>query len=378
MTNSIKKINLFGLLVLLTLLSAAQNPNRVKEPDMLNTPVRREIRLPEIPGFEIIKSDFHMHTVFSDGLVWPTIRVEEAYYEGLDAIAITEHIEYRPNRELVKGDHNSAYDIAKPRADQLNILLVKAGEISRSMPPGHIIALFVDDANKLETPEYMDALKEARNQGAYIFWAHPGWDAQQPDTTLWWDEHQQMLDNDLLHGLEVFNWDEWYPIAMGWAKDKNLTWMANSDIHIVASHRFNLEKYFRPMNLVFARERTMESLKEALFERRSVALFLDNLAGPDELLQSLFHHSVAIGKPFHTNENGTRLVELKNITDLTFKLENLEPENGATPTLNLLPGSSVIMTIPATGANELKLTYKGVNMHTGMFENAIIMLDMEP
>ncbi len=373
-----KNLYLFGLLTFLVAGSFAQNPNRVKEPTMLNNPTRREILLPEIPGYEIIKSDFHMHTVFSDGHVWPTIRVEEAYYEGLDAIAITEHIEYRPHRELVKGDHNSAWEIAKPRADQLNIMLVKAGEISRSMPPGHIIALFIDDANKLETPEYMDALREARSQGAFIFWAHPGWDAQQPDTTMWWEQHQQMLDNDLLHGLEVFNWDEWYPISMGWAKDKNLTWLANSDIHIVASHRFNLQEYFRPMNLVLARERTMESLKEAMFANQSVAFFLDNLAGTEELLQKLFQHSVEVSKPFFTAENGNRLVELKNKTDLTFKLENTESGNGATQKLNILPRSSVIMTIPPSENGERVLIYKGTNLHTGMYENASIQIRIEP
>ena len=37
-----------------------------------------------------------MHSVFSDGSVWPDIRVEEAKKDGLDVIAITEHLEYQP------------------------------------------------------------------------------------------------------------------------------------------------------------------------------------------------------------------------------------------------------------------------------------------
>ena len=49
-----------------------------------------------------LKCDFHIHTVFSDGKVWPDIRVAEAWQEGLDAIAITDHIEYRPNKEILK------------------------------------------------------------------------------------------------------------------------------------------------------------------------------------------------------------------------------------------------------------------------------------
>ena len=55
--------------------------------------VNRAIEFPNIPGYLTLKCDFHMHTVFSDGSVWPDIRVEEALKDGLDAIATTEHLE---------------------------------------------------------------------------------------------------------------------------------------------------------------------------------------------------------------------------------------------------------------------------------------------
>ena len=58
---------------------------------------RTEINIPDIPGYLTLKCDFHMHTVFSDGDVWPTVRVQEAWLEGLDAISITDHIEYLPH-----------------------------------------------------------------------------------------------------------------------------------------------------------------------------------------------------------------------------------------------------------------------------------------
>ena len=53
----------------------------------------RAIEFPNIPGYLTLKCDLHMHTVFSDGSVWPDIRVEEAVKDGLDAIATTEHFE---------------------------------------------------------------------------------------------------------------------------------------------------------------------------------------------------------------------------------------------------------------------------------------------
>lgn len=63
-----------------------------------------------------------MHTVFSDGLVWPTVRVDEAYREGLDAISLTEHIEYRPHKKMLLADHNRSFDLCQKQAEKLGIL----------------------------------------------------------------------------------------------------------------------------------------------------------------------------------------------------------------------------------------------------------------
>jgi len=48
--------------------------------------VRHEIRFPDLPDYRTLKCDFHIHTVFSDGLVWPTVRIDapaEALSAGL-------------------------------------------------------------------------------------------------------------------------------------------------------------------------------------------------------------------------------------------------------------------------------------------------------
>ena len=81
--------------------------------------VRTEIDIPEIPGYVTLKCDFHMHTVFSDGLVWPTVRVGEAWKEGLNALAISDHIEYQPHRKDIPTDHNRSYEIALRHANSL-------------------------------------------------------------------------------------------------------------------------------------------------------------------------------------------------------------------------------------------------------------------
>ncbi len=187
------------------------------------TQVRDTIRIPDIPGYVNLKYDPHMHTVFSDGRVWPTIRVDEAWREGLDAISITDHIECRPFCNDVVSDHNRAYEIARPTAQQLNILLIHGTEITRSMPPGHFNAVFLKDANPVDVEDWRDALRAAKEQDVFIFWNHPGWARQQPDTTLWFEEHTWLLENGMLHGIEVVNGRSYYPEAHRWCLEKNLT-----------------------------------------------------------------------------------------------------------------------------------------------------------
>ena len=172
---------------------------------VINAQYRKEINVPNLDGYHTLKCDFHMHTVFSDGLVWPTVRIDEAYREGLDAISLTEHIEYRPHKADIIADHNRSYDICKDKANELGLILIKGSEITRGMPPGHSNAIFLEDCNLLEQKEWKDAFNEAKKQNAFIFWNHPGWYRQQPDTTLWWPEHTQLLNAGCLHGIEVAN-----------------------------------------------------------------------------------------------------------------------------------------------------------------------------
>ena len=60
-----------------------------------NEVLRNEIILPKVNGFQVLKSDLHTHTVYSDGNVTPEYRIQEAWTDGLDVIAITDHVEYR-------------------------------------------------------------------------------------------------------------------------------------------------------------------------------------------------------------------------------------------------------------------------------------------
>ncbi len=286
------------------------------------TQVRHEINIPKIPGYHTLKCDFHIHTIFSDGSVWPTTRVDEAYIEGLDVIAITEHIEYRPHHKNgdMKSDHNRAFELVKSRAKELSILVIQGSEITRGMPPGHSNALFLRDCNPLDTPKYEDAFEEAAKQKAFIFWNHPGWVSQAYETTKWYDEHTRLYEKGYMQGIEVANsTDDYYPEAHQWALDKNLTIFGNSDIHLPIGMEYNFAYGdHRTMTLVFAKERTIESIHEALDNRRTVAWTKNIVVGREDLLRELFRQTFRI-ENIQRTKTEIRLV-VKNDSDFMLKL----------------------------------------------------------
>src|SRR5512146_2199832 len=89
-------------LLAFALASAAQAQNRQ----------RTELMFPNLPGLVTLRCDLHTHTVFSDGDVWPTVRVQEAWRDGLDAIAFTDHIEYLRYRQDIPVNYGRAAEVA--------------------------------------------------------------------------------------------------------------------------------------------------------------------------------------------------------------------------------------------------------------------------
>jgi hypothetical protein len=263
--------------------------------------LRKEIKIPDVLGYKTLKCDFHTHTVFSDGEVWPNVRVEEAWREGLDAVAITDHIDYLPNKNNIVKDLNQSFDIANKFSDYYDIIVIKGAEITKDMPPGHFNALFIMDADSLDTNDYISALKAAKNQGAFIQWNHPFW--KNPNfpvknsKVIWYPQHQQLFDNGLINGIEIVNEREYYPIVFSWCFEKDLTILGNSDIHSPVSYNYNLAKgEHRPVTLVFAEKRNSEAIKEALFAHRTSVFFGDTLIGKDKFLKAIFNKSIELSK----------------------------------------------------------------------------------
>jgi hypothetical protein len=320
-------------------------------PGVLAGQTRREIRIPDIQGYKTLIGDFHMHTLFSDGDVWPTIRVEEAYREGLDVIAITDHVEtrYKDYKSDIPVQYNRAYELALPRARELGILLVKAAEITRDMPPGHLNALFIKDEAPLIEKEPFKAIELAAGQGAFIVWNHPGWIRQLKEDKVvrWYEEHTRLLKNGWLHGIEVVNWDEYYPEAFDWALEKKLTLFGNSDIHTRIDFKFEtLKGQHRPYTLVFVRETTLEGVREALEGRRTLIYDRDFIMGREEWLKPFFISCIDLAtSELSSNESGRALIRMSNHSDIPIMIQTRggSGEYTLTEHVDMLPQTTDIL-----------------------------------
>ncbi len=300
--------------------------------------------VPDLGEYKTLKCDFHMHTIYSDGLVWPTVRVDEAVREGLDAIAITDHLEYLPHKKYLPDGHNISYEIANKYAKKKNIICIRGAEITRWMPPGHFNALFIQDANKLIIKEFLPVVEEAINQGAFILWNHPGWWVHQPDKVVrWYDIHTTLVERNWLHGIEFANWHEYYPGVLEFTDKYNLAVIGNSDVHGVSSEVFLSQSDHRPFTLVFATERSEAAIKEALFAGRCIAVAeKDILAGPKDLTNRFVKACLEV----QVSNNGD--IFLTNRSDLPFifmssnQKEYLLPKSG---TVNLPKQNENVWTI---------------------------------
>ena len=344
----------------------------------------RKIFFPDIDGYKTLLTDFHQHTVFSDGSVWPTIRVEEAIKDGLDAISLTEHLEYQPySKDIPNPDRNRAYNIAKSFAENKNksldrkLIVINGQEITRSMPPGHINAIFLNDANKLLHPK--DSLKgilAANKQDAFVFWNHPAWPAQRSDGIAKLDEfHKYLIEKKLLHGIEVVNELYYSEEALKLALENDLTIMGTSDIHGLVDWLFKVPDDnessnstlpgHRPVTIIFSKDKSEDGIKDALFEGRTAVFYNELLIGKEENLKPLVEKCLVINNindlELGYSEDGKstiKKVEIKNVSDAPFILKNLNTFTFETNSdiINIMPNSIHSISVKTKGEplNELK------------------------
>ena len=380
----------------------------------------RTMSFPDTKEYLTISTDLHTHSVFSDGHVWPNIRVAEARKDNIDVLAITEHLEYQPHiMHIPHENRNAAYIEAKRSASGTDLIVINGSEITREMPPGHINAIFVKDANKLykfdqkllpeakeliqeraqgaELPEEqmqvienyalgnlyppLEALKEAKNQGAFVFWNHPMWGSQASDGIARLDEmHKEFITKDLLHGIEIVNTGTYSEEAFNIALENNLALIGTSDVHDLIEWDYDAHNNeHRPVTLVFAKERNEASIKEALFDRRTVVVFKDRLIGRSEHLLPLLESIISISSNGYRKGTQILKIEILNNSSANMVLENLSEFNFA--------DSDDLISIPKNGKvtlqvktlevlNNLDLKFRILNALTAPKQNPVIAFEI--
>lgn len=354
-----------------------------------NAQSRKELFLPQVNGYNVYKADLHTHTVFSDGQVLPAYRVQEAWRDGLDVMAVTEHIEHRPheatfvdylerytaeNRKEAKNhrgigykpldadgimvDLNYSYNLAKKEAARFGLTVIQGTEITRSGPKiGHFNALFTTDNNLLFDLKPVEAMRKAKAQGAIIMHNHPGWSRTNVDYTK---VELEAYEAGLIDGVEVVNGGEFYPDIIDRVRERGLFIAASTDIHGTTSNEYRMHGYRRPMTLILAPDKSLESLKKALQARRTIAFAFNNLSGSKELLEAFFRASVKC----ECLKGNTYI--LTNTTDIPYIIQ----QENANPII-LDSDSSVRIAMPKE-AKTLKITVN--NMWIGAKENLTVEL----
>lgn len=358
-----------------------------------NEVLRNEIILPKVNDYLVLKSDLHIHTVYSDGNVTPEYRVQEAWTDGLDVMAITDHVEYRrwegqmvtflkgympegtkaENTNLIGkkadergilSDLNLPCRVAKSSAEQYGLILIPGIEITRDpLTIGHYNALFVKDANTIYDADPIVSIKNAREQGAIIVQNHPGWRRKNLEVL---EFERKVYAEDLIDGVEIMNGSEFYPTVVDRASEKKMFMSANTDIHGTTARDYTSVGQLRDMTLILAKDKSLDSVKEALMARRTLAYAYGSIAGEEQLVRDFFNACITYETLFE-KDGKQRKVRMSNPTSMTFVLNfggnpvQLRPFTSRDVTVN--KGKDVTFTVEnlwvpdEKNHPEFKLTY---------------------
>ena len=356
----------------------------------------RTIDFPDTGDYVTLVTDLHTHSVFSDGHVWPNVRVAEGLRDGLDVLAITEHLEYQPHGLFIPNrDRNDAVGEAVQAAAGTGLLVVAGSEITRDAPHGHMNAVFITDANALWpvgdrsgrelsafrsdwTPE--KAVAEANAQGAFVFWNHPWAFTATPGLrTELADVHRALIDQGQLHGIEIVNGQTYNEEAHRIAVEHDLTFIGTSDVHNLVDWDYDIAAGgHRPVTLVLATERSADAIKEALFAQRTVVWFNDLLIGHDAPLAALLKAGLTMERAVREGV-GVVGVTLRNTMDAPLRLRHLSTDaqslHRRADLVDVPPqGVAELLVKPAAASDEVALTFEVLNALTAPNTHAEVTL----
>ncbi|SVD48065.1 uncharacterized protein METZ01_LOCUS400919 [marine metagenome] len=213
------------------------------------------------------------------------------------------------------------------------------------------------------------AVEAANQQGAFLFWNHPDWYRQAADgIARLTPMHKAMIEKGYIHGIEVVNGNGYSAEAFQIAIDNNLAIIGTSDVHDLIDWDYEPHAGgHRPVTLVFARSKNVNSIKQALDERKTVIWFKNRLIGLKENLIPLINSSLSTGSDAYSDGTTIARFTIQNSSDATFVLRNLSDYS--------FTNSDNLIEVPAQGTKYVQVkTLEKVGMLDISFEvlNALV------
>ena len=313
---------------------------------------RTEIILPQVKGYNIYKGDFHVHTIYSDGEVTPRERVREAWYDGLDVIAITDHLEIRTYEKFMlkalqpyskdgkpfvyanagagnKKDKdapmlsnlNAGYEEALSyiEKEEIPILAIRGTEIWRKPSEiGEYNAIFLKDINAICDKDLFECFRRVKEQGGFIIHNHPGWRRKTMDKS---EAQIRAYGEGWIDAIEVVNDAALYPQMIDRCVNENLTITASTDLHRTSAQYYPRGgDRFRTMTFILAKECTEKAIKEALEKRRTIGYSSNNLIGEEMWLGEFINAAVDCKVVAEDKTKGKRTLQFTNTCSVPFLL----------------------------------------------------------
>ncbi len=387
------KIKNILISIFLTLTAAAVFAQTVPLTDEFYAP-KRNNKFPKAKsGRLVLMGDFHTQTDQSHGGLTPEDRMLDAYYWGLDVIAITDHgnicgaaadtpvdskwvpeDEYsvtwminHVHKKMTTNPTIDAYKRALPMAKKYDVILLSGVETGISGKE-HIVAVNIPlnfkcsayDHWLSEDPGgkgiyYRDRFKEVCSAGGFMIYVHPHYGYAR-------EQVQWGVDNGYIKGIEVMNgsdrnteaynktwgatWGEagwrWYG-SFDYALKNNIGIYANTDSH---------EERGGTCTLVLAKERTAESVLEACRELRTVGYFDDMLWGRTRDVDDIISTCVEVTKLDDVDPKA-QIVRISNKSPMKMTISVLDRDIEIPPYDNVLVRNE-------TGRKSFVITYKNV------------------
>ena len=334
-------------------------------------------------------------------------------------MAATEHVEVHLrgiDAGAVVTDRNTSYRQSLKWAGN-DLIIIPGAEITRGMPPGHLNALFLKDANllavdplttPLSTPaereryyaspaareRFVKEMEIAHAQGAFVIWNHPGSIDGAPDGKV----HPSQLILDMinrgwLQGVEVANGTKIFDGAMQLALDKSLAIIGSSDTHGLVQWDYapggvngnpNIGGPHRTSTLVLATSNDIEGIRKAVFDRATVALVANTLYGRPAELLPIIRASITMRRRGHYQVRGKKQevyqVSLRNDAPIPFLLRTADNTAfyNSGPLLPLPAHTEILLGIDgvATAGEFKSITFEILNAYVAQRSN--LTVDIAP